>query len=204
MVIPVHPSEEMRDRYVQNIMARWWSASAEQQERGRTWYRTAHDLAAQISGGDARRGAGVIAALSANKSWHQNLRLARQVCGSGVLSGHFSDALAKAAAIMAGADPADVLPMDRKTGHFFQCIADPDDPEAVVIDRHAHDIAVGERYGNRDRGLSCASRYELIADCYREAALQLGELPSTVQAVTWVAHTEHVADTVPRGPRARF
>ncbi|MBK3564460.1 hypothetical protein JHN47_11960 [Streptomyces sp. MBT62] len=69
-----------------------------------------------------------------------------------------------------------------------------------MIDRHAHDVAVGETYGNRDRGLSCASRYALLADCYREAAWRLGELPSTVQAVTWVAHTERIAGTGTRGP----
>lgn len=190
----MHASEETREEYTENIIAAWRAATPDQVQRGRTWYRTANALAAAIADGCARAGAGVIAALSANKSWADNTELARRVYTTGVPSGHVKDALTKVAKIMGGADPSDVLPMDRKTGMFFRCIADPSDPDAVVVDRHAHDIAVGEIYGQRDRGLSSASRYELLANCYREAAMRLGELPSTVQAVTWVAHTERIAD----------
>jgi hypothetical protein len=104
--------------------------------------------------------------------------------------GHFGDACRKAGRIMAGEDPLTVLPTDSKTWNFFKCIADPDDWEAVVVDRHAHDIAVGEIYGNNDRGLGSKGRYAAIAHAYREAARVLGELPNVVQAVTWVAHVE--------------
>lgn len=202
-MIPVDVPEKMREEYVQNIITAWRSATPEQVSHGRAWYRSAHELAKTIAGGDARTGAGVIAALSANKSWSENCRLARAACGrSGLGSGHVADALRKAARILAGADPRDVLPMDRKTGHFFRCIVDPDDPDAVVVDRHAHDVAVGETYGNRERGLSAAHRYESLAQCYRDAARRLGELPSTVQAVTWVVHTDRVAGTSTRGPRS--
>ncbi|MDT0307244.1 hypothetical protein RM780_09745 [Streptomyces sp. DSM 44917] len=200
-MVPIDVSARTRRRYVRNILNVWRSATTEQQQRGRAWYRTAHDLAAALTGGDARTGAGVIAALSANKSWEANVELARAACDTGLEGGHFADALAKAAAILAGADPADVLPTERKTGQFFRCIADPDDPDVVVIDRHAHDIAVGRTYGQRDRGLSSARRYALLADCYREAARQLGELPSTVQAVTWVVHTDRIAGTGTRPQR---
>lgn len=201
-MIPVGASEATREQYVRNIIAVWQSATAEQKGRGRGWYRAAHSLASAITGGNARAGAGVIAALSANTSWPQNCRLARRACNeAGLSSGHLADALRKVASILAGADPEDVLPMERKTGHFFRCIADPEDPDAVVVDRHAHDIAVGETYGNRDRGLSTAHRYALLAQCYREAAQRLGELPSTVQAVTWIVHTDRIAGTSTRGPR---
>jgi hypothetical protein len=201
-VIPVDASEVTRERYVRNITSVWHAATADQEHRGRTWYRTAHDLAALITGGDVRTGAGVIAALSANKPWSENCRLAREACSaSGLTSGHFRDALDKAARILAGADPESVLPMERKTGQFFRCIADPDDPDAVVVDRHAHDIAVGETYGSCHRGLSATRRYALLAQCYREAARRLGELPSVVQAVTWVVHTDRIAGTSTRGLR---
>ncbi|WP_328869615.1 hypothetical protein OHT76_05555 [Streptomyces sp. NBC_00287] len=203
-MIPVSVSPETREGFVRNIIAEWNSATTEQQQRGRTWYRTAHELASAMTSGDSRAGAGVLAALSANKSWAETLRLARQACETGLYSGHFSDALNKVARILAGTDPTEVLPMDRKTGHFFQLIAEPNDPNVVVVDRHAHDIAVGETYGQRDRGLSSARRYDLLADCYREAARRLGELPSTVQAVTWVARTERLSgvDGSPSGLRA--
>ncbi|MEV7393932.1 hypothetical protein [Streptomyces sp. NPDC091215] len=200
-MISVNPTEQIRERYVRNIIATWHAATLEQLQRGRAWYSNAHDLAALITDGDARTGAGVIAALSANKTWSENCRLARQAYETGLSSGHVQNALSKVARIMAGEDPAEVLPMERKTGMFFRCIADPSDPDAVVIDRHAHDVAVGETYGQRERGLGSARRYALLAHCYREAALQLGELPSVVQSVTWVVHTERIAGTGTRGPR---
>lgn len=200
-MIDIDVSGETRERYVRNIITTWCAATPEQMRRGRTWYRTAHDLASQITDGRPRAGAGVIAALSANKSWSQNRRLAYRAYETGVATGHTQDVLAKVNRIMAGADPEEVLPVSRKTGMFFRCIADPCDPDAVVIDRHAHDVAVGELYGRRDRGLGAARRYALLAHCYREAALRLGELPSTVQAVTWVVHTERIAGTGTRPTR---
>jgi hypothetical protein len=187
-MIPIKTDPLTRGRYVENVVRAWFSASADQERRGRAWYPAAHDLAMAI-GPDVRTGAGVIAALSANKRWEENVRLARQAC-AGTPGGHVADAVGKASRILAGADPATVLPMDRKTGMFYRCILDPSDPDAVVIDRHAHDVAVGEIYGDRDRGLRAAGRYALLAHCYREAAMRVGELPSTVQAVTWVAQTD--------------
>ncbi|CAM5730880.1 MULTISPECIES: DUF7178 family protein [Streptomyces] len=202
-MISIKASGETREHYIGNIISVWRAATPEQMQRGRTWYHVANELASLITDGDARTGAGVIAALSANKSWSENCRLARQAYETGRPVGHFQDALTKVAKIMAGADPAEVLPMERKTGMFFRCIADPSDPDAVVIDRHAHDVAVGETYGNRDRGLGSAGRYALLAHCYREAALRLGELPSIVQSVTWVVHTERIAGTGTRAFEGR-
>ncbi|WP_428837269.1 DUF7178 family protein [Streptomyces coeruleofuscus] len=45
-------------------------------------------------------------------------------------------------------------------------------------------------HGQRDRRLGAVGRYNLLADCYRAAAREIGEVPSKVQAVTWVAHIE--------------
>ncbi|MEW1893821.1 hypothetical protein [Streptomyces sp. NPDC085659] len=189
-MIPVKSTEEQRASYTQAIIDRWNSATRDQVRRGRTWYPKAHEFAAEIAAGNTHKGAGVLAALSANKSWSENCRLARKAFYEGSASGHFFDAISKANRIMAGMDPAEVLPMNIKTGCFYVCIAQPDHPETVVIDRHAHDIAVREIYGQRERGLGALGRYNTLADCYRLAAHRLGELPSTVQAVTWVAHLE--------------
>ncbi|MCI3928811.1 DUF7178 family protein [Streptomyces sp. AN091965] len=202
-MIAVNASTEGHERYIGNIITVWRSATEEQLLRGRSWYRTAHEMASLIAGGDVRAGAGVVAALSANTSWPETLRLARRAFETGVPSGHLPDALAKATSIMSGRDPRHVLPLERKTGQFFRCIFDPDDPDAVVIDRHAHDVAVGETYGKRDRGLGSARRYALLARCYREAAVRLGELPSTVQAVTWVVHTDRARSAEVLGHRGQ-
>lgn len=200
-MIAIKADDATREQYVSNIIDAYNAATPAQRAKGEQWYQVAHDLAQVISGGNARAGAGVLAALSANTGWDQNQELARRAYVDGRPSGHFGDALRKAERIMLGEDPEAVLPMDAKTGHFFRCIADPTDPDPVVIDRHAHDIAVGETYGQRDRGLSSLGRYALLAHCYREAAHRLGIIQSELQAVTWVAHTQRIAGTGTRGQR---
>ncbi|MEU8746560.1 hypothetical protein AB0C39_23235 [Streptomyces parvulus] len=189
-MIPVKCTEKQRAAYTQAIIDQWNAATPDQVQRGRQWYVTAHEFAAEIAAGETEKGAGVLAALSANKSWSENCRLARKAFLEGKASGHVRDALTKADRIMAGTDPSEVLPMHIKTGFFYVCIADPEHTDAVVIDRHAHDIAVREVYGQRDRGLGAVGRYNALADCYRAAAQKIGEVPSKVQAVTWVAHIE--------------
>lgn len=189
-MIPTTASDVDQQRYVRNIIRTFESATADQEKRGREWYTRAREVADMISEGDVRAGAGVIAALSVQKAWPLNMTMARRTFEARRPSGHTQDALRKATKILAGADPADVLPMTSKTGMFFRTIMNPDDPDAVVIDRHAHDVAVGERYGSTDRGLSSRTRYATLAHAYREAARILGELPSTVQAVTWLVQSE--------------
>jgi hypothetical protein len=193
MPIPIKADEETRERYVQNIMKAYRLATPAQKIKGQEWYPVAHDLAATLADGDVRTGAGVLAALSANKSWRENQRLARKALTTGEAYGHVGNILEKVRRIMEGEDPENVLPMEVKTGHFYRCIVDPADPDPVVIDRHAHDVAVGEIYGNRERGLSSKGRYALLAHCYREAALRLGIIPSELQAVTWVRQTQMIA-----------
>ncbi|MFE9924291.1 hypothetical protein ACFYQA_22740 [Streptomyces sp. NPDC005774] len=198
-MIQIKADTATREQYVTNIVKVWKAATAEQVTEGRLWYVTAHNLADMMTEGDVRKGAGVLAALSPQTSWPLNVELAKTACETGEPSGHLGDALAKAAKILAGVDPTEVLPMDRKTGHFYRCILDPQDADAICIDRHAHDIAVGEEYGAKDRGLGAKGRYALIAHCYREAAQRLGELPSVVQAVTWVVWREGLVGRSTRG-----
>lgn len=186
-MITIQADDEIREGYVQNVIAVFESATPDQLSAGRNWYQTAHQIADMIADGDTPVGAGLLAALSPQTSWEYNIELAADAYDSGRPTGHVGDALSKATRILAGIAPEDVLPMDRKTGHFYRCIVDPTDSKAVCVDRHAHDIAVGSRYGSRGRGLDARGRYNLIADVYREAARRLGELPQVVQAVTWVA-----------------
>lgn len=185
-MIAIKVSDEVREGYVQNVIKVWNRATVDQEDQGRNWYRIAHGIADMMTDGDVRVGAGLIAALSPQTPWWLNIELAADAYETGRPSRHLGDALSKATRILAGIDPVGVLPMDRKTGHFYRCIVDPTDPEAVCVDRHAHDVAVGMRYGSENRGLDARGRYDLIANVYREAARRLGELPQTVQAVTWV------------------
>lgn len=190
MPIPIHPSASTREQYVRNLVEVWLSATPEQEAAGRRWYTVAHQIAEMIGDGNAVLGAGLLAALSPQTSWELNIELAADAVDDGYPSRHFGDAIRKARKIMQGVDPRDVLPMRRKTGHFYRCILDPSDPDAVVIDRHAHDAMVGKRFGSAARGLDAYGRYDMVADVYREAAHRLGELPQVVQAVVWTVWRE--------------
>lgn len=184
--------------YVQNIIDSWNSATDAQTAKGRAWYPVAHDMAVIFGDGNVRMGAGIIAALSVQKSWKENIRLATDA-HAGNVHGHMGTALNKVRAILAGTAPEDVLPMQAKTGNFYRNIVDPTDASAVTVDRHAHDIAVGEVYGSRDRGLSNPNRYGIIRDAYLAAARILNECASTVQAVTWTVQIDRLAGQGNRG-----
>lgn len=198
-MIPTVADDETLERYVTNIISVWERATEDQLTHGRTWYRNAHHLATMIADGNTRAGAGVLAALSPQTAWSYNVKLARDAFENGQARGHVRNALEKAERIMTGENPLDVLPAESKTWNFFRAIMDPDDQEAVVIDRHAHDVAVGEPWGNGDRGLSNKRRYATLSHAYREAARRLDETPSTVQAVTWVVWRDEISGTGTRG-----
>lgn len=200
-MIPIQASTSTREYYVRNITSVWSVATDDQYEQGAHWYEQAHWTARMLADGDVRTGAGLLAALSPQTSWWLNVELACEAYEAGTASRHTGDSCGKANKILAGIDPEDVLPMQRKTGHFYRCIINPDDPVSVCIDRHAHDIAVGVAYGDWQRGLSAHGRYALIADCYWEAAQRLGEIPSVLQAVTWITWRENLAGVGTRGSR---
>lgn len=200
-MIPINADAEAREYYVWNICSVWSLATERQMDEGRRWYRTAHETASMLADGDVRMGAGLLAALSPQTAWWLNVELACEAFDSGNARRHTRDSCSKANRILAGIDPESVLPMQRKTGHFYRCILDPEDPVAVCVDRHAHDVAVGVPYGDWPRGLSAHGRYALIAQCYWEAAQRLGELPSVVQAACWVTWRDSLAGVGTRGSR---
>lgn len=176
-----------------NIVTVWEAASDSHRSSGMEWYAFAHRFALDISGGDIARGAGVIAALSPNKAWDVNMRLAARAFQDGEASGTLGTAVRKANAILAGADPLAVMGNGLKTRNFYVNIAQPDSAEAVTIDRHAYDIALGERNAENKRVGLTPTRYAAFAAAYVEAAARLGVLPLQVQAVTWETWRERWA-----------
>ena len=184
-MIPTTASDDQLAGYVASIVAAYRDATPDQLARGKAWYPVAHDLARVIGDGDVRKGAGILAALSPQRKWSVNCDLARDAA-AGNVHGQTNAILARVRALLQGGDPAELLPMQLKTGNFWRCIVDPTDPDPVTIDRHAHDVAAGRRFGEREnRGLSNVNRYATLALAYRLAAREVGEIPSVVQAVTW-------------------
>lgn len=172
---------------VRNIAAVLDTASGEDWADGAAWYRQAHDVA-KLAHPDVRAGAGMLAVLSPRLSWEWNVAAALEVgAGRPVSVPCIHGNVAKALAIRDGADPLEYL-RGAKVRAFHASITDPDDPDAVCVDRHAVAIALGGTLSDRDTQRAVSGRrYDAIADAYRAVAAARGLLPSTVQAVTWCA-----------------
>jgi hypothetical protein len=173
----------------ENVVNVFNQATPVQHATGVAWYHDAHGAAASLDPDRPDRAAGVIAALSPQTYWARNLELAARAYDQGFASGTLGRSCRVADAILSGADPLSVL-SGPKVRAFYMLISNPDDAHTVCVDRHAVDVAIGERLtvAERERWYPLARRgwYERFAACYRAAAPHLGVSPAQVQAVTWV------------------
>ena len=154
---------------------------------GAAWYPAAREIAelvATIGGWSTSAGAGIIAALSPQCSWDENIVRALAYA-NGESVGATADSVRKCDAIARGEDPSTVLG-GRKVRSFYRNILGID--SAVTVDRHAVAIVYGRPVSDREiKLLERAGAYTVIASAYRAAARRLGIAPSTLQAVTWLA-----------------
>lgn len=186
---------------VSNVLSVYNGASADALRSGLSWYQDAHDFARTVGGGRSHhvsRNAGIIAALSPMNAWDNNKRKAallismraRVNFSNGSNGIGLGKNVAKAIAIYNGAEPLSVLG-GNKVRAFYSTILDPSADIIPVIDRHAFDIAVGERTDDKRRGiLSRNGVYNEFADVYREAARIVGIGAPQMQAICWVAWRE--------------
>ena len=161
-------------------------ASATDSERadGALWYGSAKDLAKIVGDGDIAAGAGIIAALSPQCSWDENVARALSFA-DGEHVGATEDGLRKARRIAAGEDPRAVLG-GRKVRSFYRNIGGH--AHYVTVDRHAVAIVYGRALSDREiKILERIGAYTIIAAAYRAAARRHGLAPSTLQAITWLA-----------------
>lgn len=174
--------------HVRNILSVYRSADPASVSAGMTWYNAAHDYAIYLDPENVERAAGIIAALSPMNSWTNNKRKAALVYVNGCAAGAglYSN-VAKADRILAGEHPLDVLG-GRKVTSFYLSIVDPESTVAEpVIDRHAHDIALGRVTDDSVRQrLGGKGYYDTFAAAYVRAAKRVGITPKQLQAVTWV------------------
>src|SRR6201991_3195862 len=128
-----------------NITRTFRAASAADLDAGLGWYVAAHRIATTLDPASPARAAAVIAVLSPLLPWPRNVTEARNA-----YIGHPIRTLGasrrKARQILAGADP-ELVVSGPKVRAFWRTIADPTEPRAVVIDRHAIDIAAGRVLG---------------------------------------------------------
>lgn len=182
---------------VSNVLAVYNGASAHAIREGISWYLDAHNYSILLSSTydiSVAQAAGIIAALSPMNGWENNKRKAMQLIRQGHGEGcGLKKNVAKAMDILLGGydvDPLDILGGD-KVRAFYATILDPTGDIDPVIDRHAFDIAVGERTDEKRRGiLSRKGVYSEFANVYREAAKSVGIGAAQMQAITWVAWRE--------------
>lgn len=179
---------------VSNVLAVYNGATADNIREGLSWYLDAHNYARLLSSTydiSVEACAGIIAALSPMNGWENNKRKAMQLIAqdNGEGCGLYRN-VEKAMRILRGEKPLDVLGGD-KVRAFYQTILDPFGDIDPVIDRHAFDIAVGDRTDEKRRGiLSRKGVYHDFAQVYREAAKVAGIGSAQMQAITWVAWRE--------------
>lgn len=173
-------------------------ATPAQVEAGMTWYDDAHNFAKSLDGNRFMRAAGVIAALSPMNKWPNNKSKAAQFYAqNGIIEWRgnangigLGKNVRKAIAIYNGDDALDIL-NGHKVRSFYLTIVEPDGDHSPVIDRHAFDIAIGERTNDRARQwLSRKGEYDRFSTVYRQAASRVGIGTSQLQAITWVAWRE--------------
>lgn len=172
-----------------NLLTTLAYATEDNWTEGTAWYLAARAIAddlAQRHLVTPLQAAGVLAALSPQTGWSENIRLADQALSERNATGHYDDACDKANAIIQGDTPANVLG-GRKVRSFVRNIADPSRPGPVTVDRHAVDCLLGARGAVNSRILERPGAYALCAAVFRSVARELDILPHECQAVAWIA-----------------
>lgn len=161
-------------------------------QEGTYWYAVAHAAAVDLAADydvSVECAAGVIAALSPKLPWSRNVRVARQLFATGDCPA-LGKNKAKARRIVAGEHPGRVLG-GFKVRSFYACLICPA-ADAVAVDRHAVDAALGVRNSDasRQRILERSGGYQLVADAYRTVARRYGLAPAQAQAIIWLEWRE--------------
>jgi hypothetical protein len=202
-----HPFFQANPVSSQNIVDAYHDSMDQERQDGNNWYSDAHHVAKAIAGGDAARGAGLLAAYSPRVSWPLNLHYAsrahreNRALGPGdgtimgshqraaqqILDGHHHSEVFKGSKILAFAH------LIEHGGDSLDDIADG--AHRVVVDRHALSAAMGRRASDNDlqsAPLGKPRYYEHVADQYRQAAADLSAIlgqdiaPHQVQATVWL------------------
>lgn len=182
---------------ISNILAVWGQATAEERSAGAEWYPRANAVCQYLALAHERTLAevcAVVAILSPRNRWERNLvdaSLALAADGGAFVAATFGAQRVKAERILSGRNqgPSAVLPVigsGLKTRAFFWCLHSPHSDEHVVIDGHAHNIALGKRRPLEQSSVT-RSQYGHLVTAYREAARRAGVGPVNLQATTWVA-----------------
>lgn len=155
---------------------------------GKTWYENAKSFSIYLSKKyeiTELQAAGVIAALSPMKSWDVNTRIAEEfIETNGNTNVHTSVQTGKAKTILTNS----VIPEEveqvlggLKTTNFFHNIYNPENEEAVTIDRHHLNVCYA-----KDVTTCTNKQYEFLKKNTIIFAKRVNMIPSELQATLWV------------------
>jgi hypothetical protein len=152
---------------VSNIVSSYLRATDSMVADGMTWYPRARDFCLTLDE-NLPKSAAIVAVISANTSWKANQTLARKAYAGDLSVGW-----------------PDTVVSGQKVESFYACILNPDADMPAVIDRHAYDIAVGLKHGDK-RPTMGKRTYAAFQAAYADAALLAGISVPQLQAITWV------------------
>lgn len=171
-------AEPSQDAMRRAFLESWERATTDTSRMGAVWYRESRRHARRLArehGVPVSRAAGVIAALSPRVQWKVNLRLADDALAGRPVRGLKTSA-AKAAAIVNGARPLDVL-KGPKTRAFYRAIMGSED--AAVVDTWMLKAA-----GWPSTSVT-GKQYARVAAAMDAAAQSVGVPTATFQATVW-------------------
>lgn len=183
-----------------------------QKEEGFGWYFRASEQCELLRGEfaelrlDHDRIAAIVAALSPQASWEQNLYYARLLLLEN-RAPTLTHAVESARRIRDGEDPISVLHHHTKNNlkvrSFHSNIANPDSSDAVTIDRHAWNLIFNDPKAiKKSRLYIRPPEYAWASDRYRSVAAVLGCKPHQVQAATWLGWKPYAVGDRPLAQRA--
>jgi len=175
-----------------NIIKCYKTASLTSIQDGATWYREAQDIAVVIGrlGGYKNHqalfvGAGVLAALSPQVEWGDNIQWAIQLVVKGTRKHTWSNHN-KALRIIQGEKPSDVLG-GSKVRAFYKAIVAPGGSGEPVIDRHALAIYMGRNVTEKELNyLQSPKVMGRLQWAYKKASNEMGIHHHELQAITWL------------------
>lgn len=189
-VLPTNQEAEER------IYSLYQETDAWQREEGFTWYFRANEHCASLARQFPELSlthdqvAGIVAALSPQASWEQNLFYAQMLLSED-RAPTLTHAVDSALKIKAGEDPISVLHHRKKNNlkvrSFHSNISDPEMSQDVTIDRHAWNLIFNDPKAiKRSRLYIQPKEYRWAEDRYRAVASAIGCKPHQLQAATWL------------------
>ena len=175
-----------------NIIKCYETASLSSIRDGATWYKEAQDIATVIGrlGGFKNHqalfvGAGVLAALSPQVEWGDNIQWAIQLVVKGIRKQTYANHN-KALRILQGEKPYNVLG-GAKVRAFYKAIVAPEGSGEPVIDRHALAIYMGRNVTEKElQYLQSPKVMGRLQWAYKKASNEMGIHHHDLQAITWL------------------